>query len=111
MAAEYTGQRFYPVPIDYFIQKSRMVGQAGIKMRYASEVPIPNGVFIRMNKNMSWASWGEDIQVTLLWAPNGTQVNIHSECTMPTQIIDFNSNKKNVDTLYSYFDSGLNAPV
>ncbi len=107
MAASYTGQCFYPVPIDYFVQKARGVAQAGLKLRYALETPIQNGLFIRMSKGTTLASWGENVQITLICAPNGTQVNIYSECAMPTQIIDMGANKKNVEGLFKYFEQGM----
>ncbi len=108
MAANYREHRFYPVHIDYFVQKARQMNLAGLKKyRYVSDVPIQNGVLVRVSKDVSLASWGEYMQISMTWTPEGTHLDIVSECAMPTQIIDWGANKKNVQALFNYFETGM----
>ena len=50
------------------------------------------------------SSWGENITVTLTGYSNGTHIRIYSECSMPTQLIDWGENEKNVKELFKYFE-------
>ena len=55
---------------------------------------------------MSFVSYGEKITVTLTYlGEDKTQIDIVSECGMPTQIIDYGKNKKNVNAIFDYIIS------
>ena len=104
MAAKYIGEFFYPVELMYFVQKMRVIGQTGLKMQYKGEKPVQGGAEVKLTKDITMASWGEDITVTLIGFPNGTKVQIKSECIMPTQLIDWGENENNVRELFKYFE-------
>lgn len=73
-----------------------------------SENPSPTGVWYRFHHGVSFTSWGEKITITLTPMGNmATQVNIHSECGMPTQIIDWGKNKQVVCNIYEYLEANV----
>ncbi|WP_182111303.1 MULTISPECIES: hypothetical protein [unclassified Actinotalea] len=45
---------------------------------------------------VSWASWGEKIRATIGHGTHGSVVHLHSESALPTTLIDFGKNKKNL---------------
>ena len=48
----------------------------------------------------SWASWGENVSATIGYGPRGPQsavVQLRSESAMPTTLVDFGKNRKNLD--------------
>lgn len=80
-----------------------------LRVLMKSENPTPTGVWYRFHHGTSFTSWGEKITITLTpLAANLTQVDIHSECGMPTQVIDWGKNKQVVCNVYEYLEA--NAP-
>lgn len=72
-----------------------------LRLELKSENPSPNGVWYRFHHGVTFSSWGEKITVTLTPLGNATtQVHIHSECGMPTQVIDWGKNKQVVHNIY-----------
>ena len=69
-----------------------------------SELPsYNNGVTFRFSNSVSFTSWGEDIIITMFPDYNGSlHVDISSECSMPTQIIDWGKNEENLNKISSY---------
>ena len=68
-----------------------------------SENPTGTGVWYRLHHGTSFTSWGEKITITLTPVQgNQTQVHIHSECGLPTQVIDWGKNKQMVNSIYEY---------
>ena len=45
----------------------------------------------------SWWSWGESLTATVGFGPAGAVVTVHSISAMPTTLVDFGKNRKNVD--------------
>ena len=41
------------------------------------------------------SSWGEKVQATIGFGPNGSLVTLYSECLLPTQLFDMGKNRKN----------------
>ena len=73
-----------------------------------SENPSPTGIWYRFHHGVTIASWGEKITITLTPMGNmATQVHIHSECGMPTQIIDWGKNKQIVCNVYEYLEANV----
>ena len=73
-----------------------------------SENPTPPGVWYRFHHGTSFASWGEKITITLTpIGPTATQLHIHSECGMPTQVVDWGKNKQLVNKIYTYLSSNV----
>ena len=76
-----------------------------------SENPTPTGVWYRIHHGASFTSWGEKITITLtVLGPETTQVHIHSECGLPTQIIDWGKNKQIVCNVYEYLEANMRMP-
>ena len=74
-----------------------------LRTELKSENPTPTGVWFRLHHGVTFTSWGEKITVTLTpLRENVTQVTIHSECGMPTQVIDWGKNKQVVCNIYEY---------
>ncbi len=107
MAAKSRLMKVYPVQIGYFIEKLRAVAFNLQKFTYSYEHPIPGGVIVVLDHSMSFSSWGEEIKVTLLNGGNQTTVDICSECSMPTQIIDWGKNTENLNMLFNYLEYGM----
>ncbi len=111
MAAKYIGEFVYTMELMYFVRKMRRIGQCEFGMHYKGEKPIQGGVEVKLTKDTNVASWGEEITVTLTEVPNGTKVQIKSECTVPTQLIDWGENEKNVEKLFKYFEDQNEASI
>ena len=107
MAKKAQEARSYPVPMDFFVQKLRMIDQAGLNVNLKSENPTPTGVWFRILHGFSMASYGEKITVTLENLGGGTGVHILSECGMPTQVVDWGKNASNVRVIFAYLEQGL----
>ena len=104
MASDFRGEFFYPVELEYFAQKLRMIGKTRLNMQYIEERKLQQGLEIRLSKSITMASWGETIKVTLTGYSNGTHIGIYSECIMPIQLIDWGENETNVRELFKYFE-------
>lgn len=53
----------------------------------------PDGLRFQGSSSPSWGSFGERLTVTRVAAD---RLSIRSECVMPTQVLDFGKNEKNV---------------
>lgn len=79
-----------------------------LKLGFKSENPIQGGIMYFFNSSANLSSWGEDIDITVLYHSETTaQVIIKSKCTLPTQVIDWGKNKANVEKIYNYLTSRL----
>lgn len=107
MGAKAENQKLYPVALSYFADKTRAIGSAGLNLSLKSENPEQDGVWFRILHGMSAASYGEKITVTLKALPGQTSVHVHSECGLPTQLVDYGKNRKNVEAIFAYFERGI----
>ena len=88
------------------IKSSRFSSYLNIEMK--SENPAVDGVWYRFHHGGSFSSWGEKITITLNRISNvSTSMIIHSECGMPTQVIDWGKNQQNVCNIYEYIEREL----
>ena len=79
-----------------------------LNIEMKSENPSPPGVWYRFHHGVSFTSWGEKITITLMpLDPYNVRIDIHSECGMPTQIIDYGRNKRNVCNIFEYIVPNL----
>ncbi len=101
--------RSYAVSPAYFQEKVRGIANAGLNLIFRSENPTDTGVWYRIHHGMSALSYGELITITLTYTATGTDVKIHSECAMPTQLMDGGKNKNNIRLIYEYLEKGLAA--
>lgn len=59
-------------------------------------------------KGVTLTSWGEKINIKLTpIGENQTSVEVHSECALATQVIDWGKNKENVQSIFHQLDSLL----
>lgn len=57
---------------------------------------------------ISFSSWGEEIIITLTpLTASCVNVDIFSECSMPTQFIDWGKNEELVARIFSYIHSNI----
>lgn len=94
------------------IRSPAFASHLNIEMK--SENPAPHGVWFRFHHGMTAMSWGEKITITLTpTSPSTVLLHIHSECGMPTQIIDWGKNKSVVCNVYERIMAMLDrsAPV
>lgn len=85
------------------IKSGKFTSQLNLELK--STNPTPDGVWYRFHHGTSFTSWGEKITVTLIrMSSDRTTVTIHSECGMPTQIIDWGKNAQNVCNIYEYIE-------
>ncbi len=107
MAANHTETYVFNIHIQQMysiVRDARFVN--GLHLSYRSETALQNGMSLRYTNDMSMSSWGEDIDIILIYVnDNTTQVTIKSECSLPTQVIDWGKNKKNVQQVYQYLVS------
>ena len=78
------------------------------QMQYKFENPVYNGIHFQFKNGVSLTSWGEDISITLNFMSNDTtSILINSECSLPTQIIDWGKNSENVTAIMGYINREL----
>lgn len=81
-----------------------------LSLKLNSVTHIQNGMLYRYSNGISLTSWGENIDITILYInDNSSQVTIKSECTLPTQIVDWGKNKSNVEKLYNHLITCMTA--
>ena len=81
-----------------------------MKLRIAmkSENVTATKVWYRFHHGMTFASWGEKITIELTPVDtNTTHVSIHSECGMPTHVVDWGKNKSVVSNIYDYLEANV----
>ncbi len=106
MAANYGESRQYQLPIMEIVNSLRTINSSGLRISYVREFAIPGGAQLEFRSGVSALSWGENIIVRLTKMANGfTMTDIISECSFPTQIIDWGKNRKNVTKLFGYLDT------
>lgn len=77
-----------------------------LNLKFKSEIPIQGGTMFQFSSGVNLASWGENIDITVLYLnENSSQVIIKSECALPTQIVDWGRNQSNVEKIYSHLAS------
>ncbi len=73
------------------------------ELDFKSEKPNGDGVICYFGKGVTFSSWGEDISIYVTPIGFGmVRIDIHSECSMPTQLVDWGKNKQNVDNISQY---------
>ena len=107
MAASAQDARVYNIPIDYFVQKLRAIQTSGLGLTYTSEAATPYGYQFHIYRGVSLTSWGENVTVTLSSQGNGTNVAIYSECSLPTQLIDWGKNSQNIYSIFMYLERDM----
>ena len=110
MAANYRQSLIFNSSMNQLIYLFRNPHFAGsLNLKYISEEFINGGARYRFNHGISFSSWGEELTITIMPVSN-QQVNldVYSECAMPTQIIDWGKNKEVVDNVINYICYNMN---
>ena len=77
-----------------------------LNLELKSENPTDSGVWFRFHHGTTFSSWGEKITITLTpVSQSQTNVDVHSECGMPTQIIDWGKNRQNVCNILEHIEA------
>ena len=113
MGAKHFDSRVYEMPSERIVDivKSRIYSDE-LNLALKSENPTDTGVWFRFHHGVTFTSWGEKITVTITALQgNTTKVDILSECGMPTQVIDFGKNQRNVNTLFECLNKHLKSNI
>ncbi len=57
------------------------------------------GGYLRGITKTGWRSWGENVEAWISQGPEGAAIQLRSECSLPTQVIDWGKNRKNVERI------------
>lgn len=78
-----------------------------VKLTPHSQFPEANGGrTFHFRSGVTFSSWGENVQIAAYaLSPVTTQVTVRSECSLPTQIIDWGKNKSNVKSIHAQLSS------
>jgi len=108
MAASAEKTLFIDVPFDrVFGMMITVMTNIGIK----SYTCDPATKIFSASTGMNLASYGEDLMIAITPTVKGSAVRIRSECSMPTQLVDWGKNKKNIDRFAQELGRLLGAPV
>ena len=111
MAKQYSETVVVTAPLMLLVERMRNIQGQGFEVR--NEFPDGyGGVFFNMANGVTMSSWGEDISIHM-WIYNNqqTMVEFVSESAMPTQLVDFGKNKKNIANIEAALFNGLNVQV
>ena len=111
MAAKSQNSKVYPLPIQCFVLELRSPPiREFLKIKWVAEERLPNGpLHYQYQHGVNMASWGETIDIWLTaLGERATQVDIRSECYLPTQVIAWGKNHENVVNLFMYLDNCVN---
>jgi hypothetical protein len=105
MAASFSDKVLATTQIMTLVQRLRMIQGFAIR----GEAPDGRGgVNFKMSSDISFSSWGENINLHMYpYNEQQTFVEIKSECSMPTQVIDWGKNKSNVNKIMNYLLDGI----
>ena len=94
----------FPISDEWIAHTAMSVG-----WEYHTRTPDPRfGWVWRVGVTISVWSWGASL---LIWPTGPQQVRIRSECALPTQCIDWGSNRRNVETFANALVTGMNAAM
>ena len=94
----------YPFPVDRVHYALMGVANQIKGMNFKG---INNNVYVFKSKTSFW-SWGENVLVTLNSLPNShTRVSIRSTPVVPTTLVDWGKNKKNIILIKTALDQVL----
>lgn len=104
MAAKFQSQILINAQLMQVVERIRGIHMLGKGFQLTGEIPINGGgVVMQLKHRVSLSSWGEKIEIALM--PYGnmqTTAHIKSECSLPTQVIDWGKNKGNVNEIVKY---------
>lgn len=112
MGTQATSSRIYNLNINVLAAELRSRRFTDVlRVSLKSENPMPGGCWFRFHHGMTFTSYGERITVTLnAINENTTMVEIHSEAAVPTQLIDFGINNRNISAIFQHLDHNVLFP-
>ena len=79
-----------------------------LKLEYISETPSEASMWFHFHHGVSFSSWGEKVIIGLMpVATDMINVEVSSECALPTQILDWGKNKHNLEAIFYYIGNNL----
>lgn len=63
------------------------------------------GGVLRGSAPLSWLGWGEVVTATIGHGPRGALVRLHSESSLPTTLLDWGKNRRNVEGVLAHLRS------
>ena len=109
MAANHTESTVLSTPLGEILQVVRSQAFCSyLNLELKSENPTSTGVWFRFHHGMSFSSYGEKITLTLTPLADGRiRLDCHSECGMPTQVIDWGKNQQNACNILEYITANV----
>lgn len=109
MAARASFARVFQVNIQQLMALLRDPAfQINSHMEFVSEMPFGYEIHYRFRHGVTFTSWGENILIKLIPSgPDLVNVEVFSECVMPTQFIDWGVNNQNVNNILAYISYNL----
>ena len=106
MGIKYSESRIYQIPANYVMNELQTMNFCQLqKLQLTGINPSSLGGTYWYRHGMSALSWGERICVAVVAVgPYASQITIHSECEMPTQIADWGQNHTNVVAIYNHLE-------
>lgn len=108
MAAKDTQSRTYNVPAHILmnlIKSPNLTAAASLTVSVCDDYRM----IYTFKHGVSFTSWGETVTIQLVpVAENVTNLYITSECSLPTQIVDWGKNAENITKIMCYLDSSVN---
>lgn len=105
MAANFSDKVLATAPLMMLVDRIRVIRDYQITKEYPDG---RGGVYFELIHSISFSSWGENISLHMSpYNDTQTLIEIKSECSLPTQLVDWGKNKKNVTTIMSYLLAGV----
>lgn len=77
-------------------------------LTFASHAPTPHQISFNFTTGVTFTSWGEIVNITIAAiGPQQVQMTVFSECAMPTQIVDWGTNRDNVTRIVNYVNQNI----
>ena len=108
MAAKFQKRVLIDAQLMPVVERLRSMGPS-LNYQFLSEQPSQDGgAVFRFAHKVSLTSWGENITITLTpYGPAQCVAWVCSECSLPTQIVDWGKNSKNVNEILRFMTSGF----
>ncbi|HIY66947.1 MAG TPA: hypothetical protein H9830_11805 [Candidatus Agrococcus pullicola] len=104
MPASRTRVLEFPVDVNTALEASRHAVAAVIE-----GTPRVNGRTVTGSVRTSWASWGENLTLTVSDVANGSRITVRSASKMPTQFLDWGKHRKNLNRLQHELETAAHA--
>ena len=108
MAASVEKMLFIDLP---FEQVYGVIGSALQQIGATISYVDPHSCIFVASRKVSMTSWGETITISPFRTSKGCSLRIKSECSLPTQLIDWGKNNENIKNFSFALSKILNTPI